>query len=252
MNSLDFLFYSKRESSRYIPLHSHECYELVYYFGGSGESRIGSRFFAFADNMFAVISPGTIHDERHDLEGDVLFIGFHSDSAALRKIDAVIQDDEDSYLKQLILRMNEEFTGKKHGYSDMLNYMTGELVIQIQRLTDRRRSEESSLSQLQYVRNYMEENYRQKIAIESLAKMSGYSYDRFRHLFRETYGIAPLQYLFKKRMEYAKLMLYETNLQVSEIALSAGFSSEVQFCSMFKRETGLTAKAFRKRTERQG
>lgn len=250
MNSLDFLFYSKRESSRYIPLHRHECFELVYYFGGAGESRIGSRLFSFADHMFAVISPGTIHDERHDLEGDVLFIGFHSDSPELRQIDAILQDDEDSPLRQLILRMNDEFTGKRHGYSDMLNHMTGELVIQIQRLTDQRKTEESSLNQLQYVRNYMEENYRQKISIESLAKMSGYSYDRFRHLFKEKYGIAPLQYLYKKRMEYAQLMLYETSLQISEIAYASGFSSEAQFCSMFKRETGMTAKAFRRRTAR--
>lgn len=223
---------------------------MVYYFGGSGESRIGSKFFTFGDNRFAVITPGTIHDERHASAGDVLFIGFHSDSDALRKIDADIQDDEDGRIKQLILRMNEEFVEKRQCYSEMLNFMTGELVIQIQRLTTMKKSEESSLNQLQYVRNYLDEHYRQKISIESLAKMSGYSYDRFRHLFKEKYGMAPLQYLFKKRMDNAKLMLYETTQQVSEIALSSGFSSEPQFCSMFKRETGITAKTFRQYAKR--
>jgi len=249
LNSLDFLFYSKRKTNKYIPLHEHDCYELVYYFGGSGESRIGSKMFAFGDNRFAVISPGTIHDERHESEGDVLFIGFHSDSEGLRNIDAVLQDDE-GRIRPLILRMNEEFAAKRPSYTEMLNFMTGELVIQIERLTATKKSEESSLSQLQYVRNYLDEHYRQKISVESLAKMSGYSYDRFRHLFKEKYGIAPLQYIFKKRLEYAKLMLYETNEQVSEIALTSGFSSEAQFCSMFKRETGTTAKAFRQRSKR--
>ncbi|RJG25927.1 AraC family transcriptional regulator [Paenibacillus thiaminolyticus] len=248
MNWMDFLFYSKRKTNYYIPLHEHDCYELVYYFGGSGKSRIGSKMFSFSDDRFAVISPGTIHDERHDVEGDVLFIGFHSDSDGLRNINAVLEDNE-GLIRQLILRMNEEFAAKRPSYSEMLNFMTGELVIQIERMTALKKSAESSLNQLQYVRNYLDEHYRQKISIESLAKMSGYSYDRFRHLFKETYGIAPLQYIFKKRLDYAKLMLYETNEQISKIALMSGFSSEAQFCSMFKRETGKTAKAFRQRSK---
>lgn len=250
VNLLDFLFYSKREESRYIPPHSHECYELVYYFGGSGESRIGSKFYSFGDDMLAVISPGTVHDERHDSEGDVLFIGFHTDHGALGNMNTIIKDHGNSGIKPLILRMNEEFSGKKQGYSEMLNLMIGELVILISRLTDTRKSEQSSPNPLQYVRNYMEEHFRQKITVEELAKMSGYSYDRFRHLFKEEYGMPPLQFLFQKRMNYAKLMLYETNEQVSQIAHSCGFSSEVQFCSMFKRETGMTAKAFRQRNKK--
>ncbi|OPA80405.1 AraC family transcriptional regulator [Paenibacillus selenitireducens] len=250
MDFLDFLFYTRRNNDRYIPYHSHACYELVYYFGGSGTTRIGSKEYQFWDRMVALISPGTIHDERHNEGGEVLFIGFHSDNSFLHNMNTVIQDDTDNHLQQLILRMHEEFTGKKQGYAEMLNLMTGELVIHIQRLTDRRKSAELTGDQLQYIRNYMDEHYRGKISIESLARMSGYSYDRFRHLFKETYGLAPLQYVFRKRMEYAKLMLYETSLQVSEIALTSGFSSEAQFCTMFKRETGTTAKAFRRRTNR--
>ncbi|MFD0618197.1 helix-turn-helix domain-containing protein [Paenibacillus sp. GCM10027629] len=243
------MFYSTRESKRYIPLHRHDCYEFVYYFGGSGESRIGSKRFTFSDNRFAVISPGTLHDERHDSEGDVLFIGFHSDNEALRKLDGIFED-HGSRMKELILRMNEEFMEKQPSYDEMLNIMTGELIILIERLTTIKKIEEASINQMQYVRNYLDEFYREKISIRSLAKMSGYSYDRFRHLFKEKYGMAPLQYIFKKRIEYAKLMLYETNEQISEIALTSGFSSEAQFCSMFKRETGTTATAFRQRTKR--
>ncbi|GLX70413.1 helix-turn-helix transcriptional regulator [Paenibacillus glycanilyticus] len=250
MNLLDFLFYSKREKSRYIPPHSHECYELVYYFGGSGETRIGSKFYTFGGDMLAVIAPRTEHDERHDSEGDVLFIGFHSDQDILGHINTIIKDQENSGIKPLILRMNEEFSGKKQGYSEMLNLMIGELVILISRLTESRKSEQLQDNPLQYVRNYMEEHFRQKITVEELAVMSGYSYDRFRHLFKEEYGVPPLQYLFNKRMNYAKLMLYETNDQISQIAHSCGFSSEVQFCSMFKRETGMTAKAFRQRNRK--
>lgn len=248
MSSLDFMFYSTREKNRYIPPHHHDCYEFVYYFGGSGESRIGSKRFRFNDNCFAVISPGTIHDEKHDSDGQVLFIGFHCDSDALRHLDAVIQDGE-GRIRQLVLRMNEEFAEKRQSYAEMLNLMMDELIIQIERMVATNKSEESSLNQLQYVRNFIDEHYRQKISIESLAKMSGYSYDRFRHLFKEKYDMAPLQYIFKKRMEYAKLMLYETNEQISEIALTSGFSSEAQFCSMFKRETGTTARAFRQRNK---
>lgn len=166
----------------------------------------------------------TMHDERHNSEGEVLFIGFHSDSDRLRNIDAVFQDNK-GRIQSLILRMNEEFTAKRQSYSEMLHFMTGELVIQIERLATTKKNDESSLSPLQYVRNYLDEHYRPKISVESLAKMSGYNYDRFHHLFKEKYAVAPLQYILKKRLEYAKLMLYETNEHVSGIALSSRFSN---------------------------
>lgn len=252
MNRLDFLFFSRRDKDKYIPPHVHGCYELVYYLGGSGESSIASRSYAFRSNMFAVISPNVVHEEKHLTGGEVLFIGFHSDHEALIGLNGIFEDDSALTILHTMFQMKDEFLEQRPGYSDMLNLLAGRLIIQIQRLIDTDKLPPRSGDQLQYVRNYMDEHYRQKIAVETLAQMSGYSYDRFRHLFKEKYGEAPLQYLFAKRIEHAKMLLSETRISISDIALQSGFASDVQFCSMFKRAMGMTAKEYRNSTKWQG
>ncbi|RFA33042.1 hypothetical protein CAI16_16125 [Virgibacillus dokdonensis] len=49
-----------------------------------------------------------------------------------------------------------------------------------------------------------------------------------------------------KRMEFAKAcLIHDPSKLISDIALEAGFSNDSQFCSMFKRETGMTPKMYR-------
>jgi AraC family transcriptional activator of pobA len=91
----------------------------------------------------------------------------------------------------------------------------------------------------------MNEHYRHKLSVATLSEMSGYSYDRFRHLFKERFGSSPLRYLLLKRLDYAKSLLQHTQMHISEVSAAAGFVNDAQFCNMFKREVGLTPRAFR-------
>jgi AraC-like DNA-binding protein len=244
MSKLDFLFFDERALNKYIPKHFHECYEIVYYFHGKGITQIGPDHYDFKTNTFALISPQVIHDDTHTVRGNVLYIGFHSKHPAVTGLNAIYNDDHNRTIEKLMLQMKDEFTQKHFGYSEMLDLLVDQLIIHLQRLIGAKRYIQSE-DPLQYVLNYMDEHFRQKISIESLAKMSGYSYDRFRHLFKEKYGAAPLQYLFTRRFEYAKEQLLASKVPISNIAYSAGFATEAQFCKMFKRDTGTTARAFR-------
>lgn len=245
MNKLDFLFFSKRRKDHYIPPHFHECYELVYYYG-SGETRIGKEFYSFREHTFALVTPFVEHDELHAAESDVLFVGFFSDREGLANLSGLYEDDEERSIETILLRMKDEFMHQREDFSDMLNLMAGGLAIQLQRHIGAKKPLKQQTDRMQYVLNYMDEHFRQKLSIPALADLAGYSYGRFRHLFKEKYGVAPLQYLYIKRLNYAKssLLLHPDKL-VSEIALDAGFVNDAQFCSMFKRENGMSPKRYR-------
>ncbi|MCR2805130.1 helix-turn-helix transcriptional regulator [Paenibacillus soyae] len=245
MNKLDFLFFSKRRENHYIPPHFHECYELVYYYG-TGKTKIGKESVSFKPNTFALVTPYTEHDELHAAASDVLFVGFYSDKEGLANLSGLYEDNEERMIENILLRMKEEFVRQREDFSDMLNLMVGELSILLQRLIGAKKAPKQQTDRIQYVLNYMDEHFRQKISIQALADLAGYSYGRFRHLFKEKYGVAPLQYLYIKRMSYAQssLLLHPDKL-VTEIALDAGFVNDAQFCSMFKRETGMTPKGYR-------
>jgi AraC-like DNA-binding protein len=245
MNQLDFLFFSERAQGQYIPTHTHECYELVYYYA-NGKTKINSIDYTFSKDTFALISPNVEHDEMHLTDADVLFIGFHCDSTGITNLNGIFEDDKDRTIQFTLHRMKDEFMQRHDDFAEMLNLLVGELTIHLQRLIGTKKAQNQAEDRMQYVRNYMDEHFRQKLSIESLADLAGYSYDRFRHLFKEKYGVAPLQYLYVKRLEYAKACLMNQPLMlVSEIALDAGFVNDSQFCSIFKRETGLTPRMFR-------
>lgn len=245
MNQLDFLFFSKRGKGQYIPIHTHECYELVYYYA-KGKTKINSIDYTFREDTFALISPNVEHDELHLTDADVLFIGFHCSYTGIAGLNGVFKDDKDRTIQHIMHRMKNEFMQRQDDFAEMLNLLVGELAIHLQRLIGTKKVENQAEDRMQYVRNYMDEHFRQKLSIQLLADMAGYSYDRFRHLFKEKYGVAPLQYLYTKRLDYAKSCLLNQPLMlVSEIALDAGFVNDAQFCSMFKRETGTTPRMFR-------
>jgi len=83
--------------------------------------------------------------------------------------------------------------------------------------------------------------------VQSLAGQIHMSRSAFAERFRQLVGNSPLQYLTKCRMQKAGRMLRETELGVKEIASLAGYESVTSFSSAFKRQTGTSPAAFRKR-----
>lgn len=83
--------------------------------------------------------------------------------------------------------------------------------------------------------------------VQSLAGQIHMSRSAFAECFRQLVGNSPLQYLTKCRMQKAGRMLRETELGVKEIASLSGYESVTSFNSAFKRQTGTSPAAFRKR-----
>lgn len=93
---------------------------------------------------------------------------------------------------------------------------------------------------------YLEENYADPdFRVEFLAKQLDVSEVYFRRLFKEQYGISPVQYLTSVRLKNAKELMKYPFLSLEECALQSGFSSVQYFCRVFKKETNVTPAKFR-------
>jgi len=57
-------------------------------------------------------------------------------------------------------------------------------------------------------------------------------------------GQSPQQYLIMVRINRAKELLRTKNATISEIAASVGYQDPIQFYKLFKKHTGMSAKAF--------
>lgn len=86
--------------------------------------------------------------------------------------------------------------------------------------------------------------------LEELAKLCGVSRTSFANRFRRTVGMAPIAYLLRWRMAYAKDMLSRGTESIGEIAFAIGFQSASAFTTAFTRAVGCSPRRFALQTTR--
>ena len=101
--------------------------------------------------------------------------------------------------------------------------------------SDRRKKQ---LERLNMVIDYIQMNYTRQIGNRELAEIVHLSEDRFNHLFKESMGMAPLQYINEVRLKKAMNLLKKKEGTVTEVADSVGFGDYNHFGRQFRRYYG--------------
>lgn len=94
--------------------------------------------------------------------------------------------------------------------------------------------------------SYMEDNLSEKITLDTLAEISGFSKRHFTRLFSAAYNISPTRYLNKLRLQKACRLLRTTDMTVSEISGNCGFYDSNYFSCAFSAEYNLSPTEYRK------
>ena len=99
--------------------------------------------------------------------------------------------------------------------------------------------------QLRQVLEYIHAHLEQDIKLADLAGSIGMSQFHFSHLFKQSIGTSPYQYLLQQRIERAKQLLKQTDRSIVDIALECGFNSHSHLSKQFRQLTGMTPKSYR-------
>jgi AraC family transcriptional regulator len=99
--------------------------------------------------------------------------------------------------------------------------------------------------QLLQVIDYINDYLGEEIKLSDLAELLGMSQFHFSHLFKQSMGVPPYQYVIQQRVERAKQFLKQTELSIAEIAFLCGFNSHSHLSKWFRQLTGITPKAYR-------
>jgi AraC family transcriptional regulator len=99
--------------------------------------------------------------------------------------------------------------------------------------------------QLMQVFDYIHEHLNRDIKLADLAGSIGMSQFHFSHLFKQSIGTSPYQYLLQQRIERAKQLLKQTERSIMDIALECGFNSHSHLSKQFRQLVGITPKAYR-------
>ena len=99
---------------------------------------------------------------------------------------------------------------------------------------------------LQRVINYIVENIQRDISVNSISRATGLSKSALYKKFHHALGCTVGEYINRKRVECAAVLIKSTNLSMEEISQKAGFTSASYFSRTFKRIKGVSPVQFKK------
>ncbi len=94
---------------------------------------------------------------------------------------------------------------------------------------------------------HMQEHMTEELTRDQVARVAGLSPSHFSHLVREQLNSSFTELLARYRVDHAARLLTRTTTSIAEIALACGFADQSYFTKVFKKRTGQTPLAYRRR-----
>lgn len=141
-------------------------------------------------------------------------------------------------------RLEEEF----HGLVELLLRVRLGVLKEASSLRAVRASTREELyRRLCRARDYMAACFDQPLTLKEVAGVACLSPNHLLRSFKQTFRLTPHQFLTTTRLEYARRMLADRNLSVTDICFSAGFESLSSFSRAFRRHTGFSPSECRRK-----
>lgn len=196
---------------------------------------------------FVCNSPAMVYLEKYHTVLDKTLKGF---------ISSIIKESEDTYvipkndteLKKLTKKENALIGGEQL----IKTYLEQLLIFLIRSITiggnagifPTKESMESHI--VVDIKKYITSHLEESVRICDICREFGYSKSYISKIFREQTGETLSSYGTKKRIECARVLIREGNLNYAQISAKLNFDNPQYFSRVFKRVTGMTPSEFRR------
>lgn len=235
----------------YCPMHAHADAEIVFHPRGVGStsSEFGEQLH-YGPGDVAFYPAGFFHDQttqRHDDDCCVQF-SFTGAVPDILSTWFIAHADDDLGLREECLALAR--CGHRNQRSD-----TGSLDVRIYSILLRLLSHHAVGPRLPRERladrayALIAERCQESLSIPELAAELDVGPDYLRHSFSQRHGISPLRHQIECRIARAKDLLAHAPVTVLEVGTATGFTSAQSFAAAFRRETGLSPRAWREQSK---
>lgn len=219
---------------------SFDFYELIYLVNGNGRTSINNQSYPYTGHMVCFTQPGDVRHHFTTKSSDYYCVRFFSKNIA-PSLESGLYKIYSSDVMDLFKKIFAESIEKNIHYHEVCNLNISELLLKLSRLQTTSSEDEAMLQLIREI----DASPTFDRSIHEMADTVSYSYDHFRHKFKEITGQPPTTYIIGKRVEHACDLLAETNKSCTVIADICGFSTSAQLSSQFKKHIGVTPIAYR-------
>ncbi len=99
---------------------------------------------------------------------------------------------------------------------------------------------------IRLAKEYVQQNFASNISLEMVAKKVGYSAVYFSTLFKKIAEQGFMDYVTGVRLAHAKMLLKTTQMSIIDISMAVGYQDDKYFRKLFRKETQISPKAYRK------
>lgn len=253
--------------------HIHDDIEMIYALKGSFEVFLNGNKHEFGKGDMLLINSREVHTISAISSGQYICVKFapeliYSAEQNVNEIKYVLpfllsnsthekiipaEIVKDSCIPSSMQEISEECTNKKYGFELAAKMNICRIFLWILRYWNSNgtnlnldSSEKHSAYQISKVFTYVAENYASDITVSQMAKLCCMSYSYFSKVFKDVTGQNFSEYVNYVRVREAERLLATTEMNITEIAYRAGFSSSSYFVCKFRELKKMTPKQFRK------
>ncbi|TDF80849.1 helix-turn-helix domain-containing protein [Pseudomonas sp. H9] len=245
-----------------IKPHRHaDLFQLLYVRRGQAQIELEGRRSVVREAAIQVIPPMTVHGFQfsEDIDGYVLTLGAPLVAQLEAQLGAPLTvlasagcyrlGADQRTLYTLIRVLHEEYEGSAPARDLLLHSLVTSLMVWISRrsqpLTQASNRDERNQQLLARFIKLVEQHYREHLSVELFAHRLGVSSVHLNTLCRELAGQTALQIIHQRLLLEARRSLIYTNMTISQLSDSLGFSDPTYFSRFFRRLCGQTPNAFR-------
>lgn len=253
-------------NDKYYYMHYHEELEIIITIKGKINVTVNNNIYNLDEHEFLLINSNNLHNIRHNDYPDSIVYAIVFSKRLIeinkttiietniinnlfeRKFEAVKIKDDDFYNE--IKQNYSSIKDNENGYQLLIVILLLKLFYKIYINYDKLEIKENNSKNNERIRaaiDYITKNYDNYINVTDIAKICNMSVGETSRLFKKIVRKAPIEYLIEFRIKIASTLLIKTDMNITEIATSTGFSSPNYFTISFKKNMGLTPKEYRKK-----
>ncbi|ENH97864.1 hypothetical protein J416_03351 [Gracilibacillus halophilus YIM-C55.5] len=251
------LYESKHQSGDRVQPHYHAVYQLLYALEGKGSVHINQVNYRFEKDALTCIPPQTRHAVFSEEKLTVLVLAFDiqpQDSTSMTHLlNQYFQETkwlqlnpfDSRTIRQLLRTMLYEQKQRSEFKQVAMHIYLSELLLQIARVEEQPQMIDANRLRAERLKQYIDTHYFEWTHAEDLAARLGISTRRMNTIFKESFHQTPMQYLNEVRINLAKKMLVETDMDIASICFEVGFESISTFYRAFKNVVHLSPHKYR-------